>query len=243
MPLHCISILTNYEAIIFFRVLLVGIRHQGDCLCPHCLVRKWDISKMGQVLNIWSHVSNVHLYVGKKIRDPHDFIFNLGDNVASATVKHLLSAHSWVPTLVGSAHTLMQKIGSPYLKNVLAEKLGRFGLGPYQMLVIDLMHGFELGVWKVVFTHLICILYAAGTSGSLVSKLDKRYMFTISIEKHIWLVSTDSTRFQLLVWIQFGNLPIMPQKWKKLQLEILKTSYRYLFSKPSPFHTNFHTCY
>ena len=30
------------------------------------------------------------------------------------------------------------------------------------MLVVDLMHEFELGVWKVVFSHLICVLYATG---------------------------------------------------------------------------------
>ena len=66
-------------------------------------------------------------------------------------------------------------ISSPHLKNIFAEKLGRFGFDPYQMLVVDLMHEFELGVWKAVFTHFIQILYAAGPSGSLVSELDKRY--------------------------------------------------------------------
>jgi hypothetical protein len=30
------------------------------------------------------------------------------------------------------------------------------------MLVVDLLHEFELGVWKAVLTHLIRILYARG---------------------------------------------------------------------------------
>jgi len=30
------------------------------------------------------------------------------------------------------------------------------------MFVPDLLHEFELGVWKAVFTHLMRILYAAG---------------------------------------------------------------------------------
>lgn len=30
------------------------------------------------------------------------------------------------------------------------------------MLVVDLLHEFELGVWKGLFTHLIRLLYAAG---------------------------------------------------------------------------------
>jgi len=44
------------------------------------------------------------------------------------------------------------------------------------MLVIDLMHEFELGVWKVLFIHLIHILYAAAPGGKLVAVLDKRYV-------------------------------------------------------------------
>ena len=43
------------------------------------------------------------------------------------------------------------------------------------MLVVDLTHKFELGVWKAFFSHLICILYATGPSGCLVLELDKRY--------------------------------------------------------------------
>ncbi len=42
------------------------------------------------------------------------------------------------------------------------------------MLVVDLLHEFELGVWKAIFTHLIRVLYAAASHGSLVAKLDLR---------------------------------------------------------------------
>lgn len=40
------------------------------------------------------------------------------------------------------------------------------------MLVVDLLHEFELGVWKAIFTHLMHILYAAG--GSVVQQLNSR---------------------------------------------------------------------
>lgn len=42
------------------------------------------------------------------------------------------------------------------------------------MLVVDLLHEFELGVWKALFTHLIRILYAAARDGSLVDELNLR---------------------------------------------------------------------
>lgn len=44
-----------------------------------------------------------------------------------------------------------------------------------RMLVVDLMHEFELGVWKALFAHLIRILYAAAPGGRLVALLDERF--------------------------------------------------------------------
>ncbi len=45
------------------------------------------------------------------------------------------------------------------------------------MLVVDLLHEFELGVWKSLFTQLIRLLYAAGKgSETLVAELDSRYL-------------------------------------------------------------------
>jgi hypothetical protein len=40
------------------------------------------------------------------------------------------------------------------------------------MLVVDLMHEFELGVWKGLFTHLVRLLMAIDTS--LVVEMDRR---------------------------------------------------------------------
>ena len=40
------------------------------------------------------------------------------------------------------------------------------------MLVVDLLHEFELGIWKAIFKHLINLLYAAAPVGHLVTELD-----------------------------------------------------------------------
>ena len=42
------------------------------------------------------------------------------------------------------------------------------------MFVVDLMHEFELGVWKALFVHLLRILHAADKD--LVHELDRRYV-------------------------------------------------------------------
>jgi hypothetical protein len=41
------------------------------------------------------------------------------------------------------------------------------------MLVVDLMHEFELGVWKALFIHLLRMLNA--TDKALIHELDHRY--------------------------------------------------------------------
>ena len=42
------------------------------------------------------------------------------------------------------------------------------------MLVVDLLHEFELGVWKAIFIHLLRILYAAAPGGWLIAELNRR---------------------------------------------------------------------
>jgi hypothetical protein len=44
------------------------------------------------------------------------------------------------------------------------------------MFVPDLLHEFELGVWKAIFTHLMRILYAAG--GDCIQIVNGRYVDT-----------------------------------------------------------------
>ncbi|EGO29002.1 hypothetical protein SERLADRAFT_433018 [Serpula lacrymans var. lacrymans S7.9] len=58
-------------------------------------------------------------------------------------------------------------------KNAFAERLSPFGFDSFQISVVDLMHEFELGVWKSTFTHLICLLFSI--SHSAVADLDARY--------------------------------------------------------------------
>jgi hypothetical protein len=41
------------------------------------------------------------------------------------------------------------------------------------MFTVDLLHEFELGVWKATFTHLLRILYAHGDGK--IQELNKRY--------------------------------------------------------------------
>jgi hypothetical protein len=59
------------------------------------------------------------------------------------------------------------------VQNAFSCKLTEFGFSLFSMLVVDLMHEFELGVWKAVFIHLLRILDSQ--SEGLKHELDKRW--------------------------------------------------------------------
>lgn len=81
-------------------------------------------------------------------------------------------------------------------QNAFIDKLGCDFNIP-RMLVVDLLHEFELGVWKALFTHLIRILYAAAPHGSLVAELDRRYV-DFSTAGYWGLIFSVTTRFRAM---------------------------------------------
>ena len=100
------------------------------------------------------------------------------DNYAVDTqaVKDLLQEQSLVPTLVGFeyasrlATTYFLSTWSP--QSAFSRILGPLGFNHFQMFVVDLMHEFELGVWKALFIHLLRILEAHDKA--LLHELDRR---------------------------------------------------------------------
>jgi hypothetical protein len=90
----------------------------------------------------------------RKIDVTREIIYIKNYAVDSDAVETILKAQSLVPT-----------------RNTFSQKLSKFGFNPFLMFVIDLMHEFELGVWKALFIHLLRILNAADKT--LVDELDR----------------------------------------------------------------------
>ena len=59
-----------------------------------------------------------------------------------------------------------------FVKNAFSERLGHAGFDFFLMLVVDLLHEFELGVWKAVFVHLLRMLDSL--KGDALSELNQR---------------------------------------------------------------------
>jgi hypothetical protein len=95
--------------------------------------------------------------------------------VDGAQMQKLLKKDSLVPTAVctsSSSHTIDRSVDSLPFQNAFSEKLAKFGFCLFVMLAVDLMHEFELGVWKAVFIHLLRVLDCHDEC--LKHELDKR---------------------------------------------------------------------
>lgn len=57
-------------------------------------------------------------------------------------------------------------------QNAFSERLLPFGFNYFSMFVVDLMHEFELGVWKDFFIHLIRMLLSIG--GNAIQVFNQR---------------------------------------------------------------------
>jgi len=59
-----------------------------------------------------------------------------------------------------------------FIKNAFSKWLSHAGFDFFLMLVVDLLHEFELGVWKAVFVHLLRMLDSLKVDA--ISELDQR---------------------------------------------------------------------
>ena len=90
----------------------------------------------------------------------------------SKAIEDLLRKDSLVPTAVGALFCDGIYHDIPRHQNAFSEKLTPLGFNMFDMLVVDLMHEVELGVWKAVFIHLLRLLDCHGES--LKHEMDRR---------------------------------------------------------------------
>ncbi|CAA7265767.1 unnamed protein product [Cyclocybe aegerita] len=119
-----------------------------------------------------------------------EWIYKKAKPIGGAKVEQLLKPTSSVPTI----NAFIDRLGESFPLN--------------QIFVIDLMHEFELGVWKSLFTHLIRILYAVAPDGRLVTKFDKRFrdMPTFGTNGTIRCFATNASEMKKLAARDFEDL-------------------------------------
>jgi len=102
-----------------------------------------------------------------------DWLYKKGVNIASKHMKDVLGPTSLIPTLVHlTIHFLIVKLNHWHGQSAFSAQLKHLGFNFYSLFIPDLLHEFELGVWKAVFTHLLRILYVHGEDA--IQKLNWR---------------------------------------------------------------------
>jgi hypothetical protein len=107
-----------------------------------------------------------------KISSARRLIVDKGCLVDGTAVEALLKPESLVPTAVRILSLYAISVDSLDLQNAFSEKLGPLGFNLFLMFLVDLMHDFELGVWRFIFIHLLRILESVDVN--LLTELDRR---------------------------------------------------------------------
>lgn len=61
---------------------------------------------------------------------------------------------------------------SNVFQSAFSIRFAKFGLNHYVIFAPDLMHEFELGIWKAIFIHILRLLVALG--GDSIQEFDSR---------------------------------------------------------------------
>ncbi|KIO28459.1 hypothetical protein M407DRAFT_22354 [Tulasnella calospora MUT 4182] len=142
------------------KVLLVTIRDLGSCPCPRCLVKKEDIPALGTPADTETREAyrrEDNAYWRAKVQRAAQHVLD-GKGITSQAVKNLLDSESLVPTV-----------------NAFSAALHPLSVDFFQFFVPDILHEFDLGVWKAFFTHLVRILGSSSTYRDGLAEVDKRY--------------------------------------------------------------------
>ncbi|TEB21218.1 hypothetical protein FA13DRAFT_1800109 [Coprinellus micaceus] len=141
------------------RVLIATIKTQSECPCVRCLTKKRNLDQMGTVEDTNFRKAN------PRIDDP-ERRKNITDAIE---VIHNGNAVNGDPVLC-----VLHNSNAPTV-NAFSKHLGETGFDIFSTLVVDVLHEYEIGVFKALFIHLLRILEACMTGSVLTNRLNKRY--------------------------------------------------------------------
>ncbi|PIL35257.1 hypothetical protein GSI_01982 [Ganoderma sinense ZZ0214-1] len=129
------------------KVLIAAMKPLARCLCPRCLMPKDKVAEAGSKADDQRR-RNCKRQDTKtlqaNVQRARKNLFK-GFSINGTHVTNWTDAESLTP-----------------IQSAFSARLSPFGVNFYEILAPDLMHEFELGVWKGVFTHLMRMLAAKG---------------------------------------------------------------------------------
>ncbi|TFK59842.1 hypothetical protein BDN72DRAFT_780189 [Pluteus cervinus] len=133
------------------KILIATMRNMAICPCPRCTIPKTSFWKFGQESDMNDRVTLKRIDDDdhrEAVSDARELIYEKGYVITSEHVDNLLKDKSFTPTENAFSHP----------------RLRQKGLDVYDLMVVDLMHELELGVWKDLLRHLIRMLHTQGSA-------------------------------------------------------------------------------
>jgi hypothetical protein len=131
---------------------------------------------MGKTVDLQNRISQVRVddrARRAKIAKARRLVYEKGASVNGPTVKAALGLESMVPTTVRMNCLIILNVWLIFpLQNAFSTRLAAFGFNYFLLYVVDLLHEFELGIWRNTFIHLLRMLYALG--GEAIQSLNER---------------------------------------------------------------------
>jgi len=143
--------------------------------CPRCLIMKNQICDIGKKFDVsrrdrLAWVDNRHRK--HTVELARQLLYESGKRPNSKAMAKILGPKSLAPNQVCSIFFSGHSVDLGHQQNAFSEHLGPHGFDFHTMFVVDLLHEFELGVWKATFTHLLRILHAQ--SGDVITTLNEQ---------------------------------------------------------------------
>ena len=163
--------------------MLALIKFLGEFPCPTCFIKKSDIHDMGTKKDRQRQKRK------RQDTDNHRRVIEKARKMLFDGVK--LSNRKLTRMLTGSLVPVRSAFSA-------------LDVDVHKILVPDILHEFEIGIWKRTFVHLIHILEAQG--GPIVAELNKRYRLISTFGNAIRKFSDNASEMKKLAARDFEDL-------------------------------------
>ncbi|TEB27708.1 hypothetical protein FA13DRAFT_1634250 [Coprinellus micaceus] len=156
---HFYPCILTYSADYPEKVLLASIKNLGSFPCPRCNVTMQNVPSMGKKRDRANRIRTARTddqACRERVSKARSLIYNNHHPVTSTFVEGNMAEGSLIP-----------------MNNAFSDRLSCHGFDLFKMLVVDIMHEVELGVWKALFIQILRLMEASDKGA--IHKLDERY--------------------------------------------------------------------
>jgi hypothetical protein len=159
------------------KILLASIKNLGLFPCPRCNIPMKEVPAMGKKRDRANRTRTARTddkAKQERVSRARSLIYDHHNPVTSTLLEGHLAHGSLIPTNVRPTPIVIPALSilTLVLQNAFSDRLSPHGFDLFKMLVVDVMHEVELGVWKAVFIQLLRLMEASN-KGS-INALDER---------------------------------------------------------------------